>query len=323
MIHGFATFANGEAQPFDSFDALRKAYAREDSVIWFDLEAPTEADLQELDSIIDVDDEALEDCLSGAQRPRIDEFEDYLFLVSYGVLGIGEDEFAPRKIAAFLGPRFLITIHREPLRTIRKVRERCTRNSAKLLADGTDAVLYTIIDGMVDNYLLVTDGLEVEIEELESQSLDPDVDAEILTEMVEHRRVLLELRRLAVSQRELVTPLARGEFDSIAESLEPRFRHVADHLSHVIDVVDGIRERLNVIRDNYNAAVANRTNQTMQMLTLVATLMLPMSLIAGIYGMNVPVWPPGDSAWSFWAVIGLMVALSGFLLAYFRRMRWI
>ena len=120
---------------------------------------------------------SLEDCLHREQRPRIDGFDDYVFIVLYGLVGLDDpSEFNPRKLAAFCGTRFLMTVHREPLRAVRTVLDRCRRNASGLLAKGVDSVVYSIIDGMVDKYTLVADRFESQLEQPEEKSLDPTVD---------------------------------------------------------------------------------------------------------------------------------------------------
>lgn len=296
----------------------------EDARFWVDFEKPAEADLGALRDLMGLDQASLEDCLHGEQRPRIDEFDDYIFIVLYGLVGLDNpSEFDPRKLAAFCGTRFLITVHREPLRTVRTVLERCGRNAAGALAKGVDSILYSIIDGMVDKYVVVADRYEGELEQLEEKSLDPTVDEQILADSGTVRRDLLHLRSLATSQRELLTPVAKGEYDYVSDSLEQQFSHVRDHLSQVIDLVDALRERLNGIRDNYHTALADRTNVIMKTLTIFATIMLPLTFIAGLYGMNLPLWPPPEHPLSFWGVLVAMVAVAAVLLAYFRRKRWL
>ena len=324
MISGFAKHRDHSISPIETLESAKPLFADDSGFVWIDLEAPTEAELQTLQEIASLDAEAIEDCVLGDQRPRVDEFESYLFILLYGLLGSEQQsDVAPRKLAAFLGPHFLITVHTQPLRTMRAMRERCTRNSGKALGDGVDGVLYRIIDGMVDKYLLVADQYEVRLQQLEDRSLDESADEDLIPDVNDLRRELLDMRRLAVSQRELLSPLASGEFDHVSERLEGRFRHVADHLAQVIDVVDSMRERLNGVRDNYHTAVADRTNAAMKTLTTVATIMLPLSLIAGIYGMNVPVWPSGEDPRYFWMVLGFMGLLGGALAVWFRRMRWL
>jgi len=324
MITGFAYRGEAASQQFTTTDELRDAWTHDDVVVWVDVQEPDEATLGALRDLFGLDEAALEDCIIGEQRPRVDEFEDHLFLVLYGLVGLSDPtEFDPRKLAIFCGRRFIVTVHREALRTIQTLIERCTRKPAHVLAKGTDAVLYQIIDGMVDRYGLVADNYERRIETLEEASLSPTVDEVVLHASSVLRKELLHLRNLATSLRELLAPMARGEFEYVSESLEQRFNHVSDHVRQVIELVDALRENLHSIRDNYNSALANHTNEVMKVLTIFATIMLPLTFIAGVYGMNLPLWPPQDEPASFWYVMGAMLATAVALLWFFRRRRWI
>ena len=324
MFTAFARFRDDSVQGLPSIDALADAWSRDDTVVWVDLEDPAEEELRALDRVIPVDEAALEDCVHGEQRPRIDEYDDYVFVVLYGAIGAEADPgLQPRKLAAFCGRRFLITVHREPLRTIRTIRERCSRHPASVLANGVDVLLYQIIDMMVDNFVDLADRCESRLEELEDASLAPGVDESILEGVLNLRRELLEIRRVAASQRGLLTPLAEGEFDYVSETLGQRFSHVRDHLIKVVELIDGLRERLSGVRDNYHTAVANRTNEVMKTLTVFAAVLLPLSVVTGIYGMNLPVWPPADHPFSFWGVLVLIIVMGGGLLAYFRTRKWL
>jgi magnesium transporter len=323
MLTAFVHTADGSTQKVDSIDAVRAAWERPDVRVWIDLESPEEQELLALQEIFRLDEEALQDCLHGEQWPRIDDFDRYIFLVCYGLFGLKERaDVDPHKLAAFCGPRFLITVSREPLLTVRQVKARCGRHPEAVLARGVDHTLCSIIDAMVDNYLRVADRYEKRLDELEDKSLLPDVDETLLTDLAELRRDLLELRRLAASQQELLRPLMLGEFDFVAASLSQQFHHVRDHLSQVIETVNGLRELLGGVYNNYHSALTNRTNEIMKRLTIVAGIMLPLTLIAGIYGMNIPL-PASNHPLSFWGVMGLMAGITVLLYAYFRRRKWL
>jgi magnesium transporter len=324
MLTAFVRSADDSARQFDTVDALAEAWSKDQGAVWVDLEAPSDEELRSVGCLLHLDDAALDDCLHGEQRARIDEYDEYTFMVLYGAIGSGPDaEFQPRKLAVFCGPRFLVTVHQEPLRTIRTLRERCARHPAVTLANGLDALLYHIIDLMVDNLVDLANKYEDRLEELEETSLASGVDASILQDVLGLRRELLELRRVAASQHELLSPLAAGEFDYISESLGPRFSHVRDHLMHVVELIDAQRERLTGVRDHYHTALATRANEIMRTLTLFAAVLLPLSVIAGIYGMNLPIWPSAESPFSFLIVVAAMMVLALGLLYYFKRRKWL
>lgn len=192
-----------------------------------------------------------------------------------------------------------------------------------MLAQGVDFILYAILDGVVDNYAVVAESYELRLEQLEEASLQTDADGGFLADAARLRHELLDLRRLAFSLRELVMPLADGECDYISGTLALRFRHVCDHLTQVIELTDVQRERLHGVRDNYHMTLTARTNIIMRTLTLFASIMLPLSFVAGVYGMNLPLWPPPHSPWTFWGVLGVMAGIATILLLWFRQRKWL
>jgi magnesium transporter len=260
-----------------TWDDLKNVWNATDAVVWVDLESPTAEDLQSLDAIIDLDDEALEDCLDGEPRPRIDDCDDYLLVVAYGVIvPEGAEELESRKLAIFRGNRFLVTIHSEPSRSVKALRARCKKNADAVLSQGVDQMLYRLIDGMVDRYLTLLDDYEEDVEQLEEQSYDPDADDDILHDAARIRLDLIEMRRLVGAQRGLLEPLAEGDFDYMSEGLSHRFRSVRSHLLHAHDRVVGLHERLAAAVQNYHATLAKRTNDVVRTLTVFTAVMLPM-----------------------------------------------
>ena len=323
MFAGFARHPNGTVGKLTSAEAVKQVVSTGDVVIWCDLQDPTAEELKALGEAFNLHADAIDDCLQGEQWPRIDEYRDHIFLVLYGMLGIQDSpEYDPEKLAAFIGSNFLITVHHKALRPVEVFRDRCHRNAPQVLARGIDFILFGIIDGMVDDCLLVADRYEASLERLEEFSMDQWVDESILKRSAALRRELLDLRRLAMSQNELLAPLARGEYDFISKSLEVRFRHVRDHLTKVSEQTDTLRERLHGVRDNYHAALATRMNAIMKTLTMFATLLLPATLVAGLYGMNVPMFPSVKTEHGFWIVLGIIVVVTSVLFVYFRRKRW-
>jgi magnesium transporter len=323
MFTAFVCSDDGSTRMVDSIDAVEAAWRQPGVRVWVDLEADDEPELRALQVIFRLDDESLDDCLHGEQWPRIDEFDDYIFLVLYGLFGLKEaGEVDPHKLAVFCGPRFLITVQRQPLLTVRQVKARCGRHPEAVIARGVDYVLCAIIDAMVDNYLRVAGRYEVRLDALEDRSFSPDVGATLLSDLAQLRRDLLELRRLAASQRELLRPLMLGEYDFISGSLSQQFHHVRDHLSEVIETVNGLRELLGGVYQNYHSALSGRTNEIMKVLTTYAGIILPLTLVVGIYGMNLRL-PAADRPWGFWMVMGVMAGLTLLLYASFRRRKWL
>jgi len=323
MLTGFALHADARVEVIHTKEEIVRAWRDEPTTLWLDYAEPTGEELAALARVLELDEASIDDCLRGEQRPRLDEFDNYIFLVLYAALAPTGERFNPRKLAVFVGARYLVTVHHEPIRAVSGVLDRCGRTPDRSLAAGADAVLFSIIDAVVDNYLIAVEEQETLVEALEDRSLDPDVDESVLIASSALRRELLAVRGLAVAQRELLLPIARGECDYVADTLGQRFGHVRDHLTQVAETVDSLRDHLAAVRENYNTSLANRTNAIMKTLTLMATVMLPLTLIAGIYGMNLPLWPPPEHPLSFWVVLSAMAATTAGLLVYFRKKGWI
>lgn len=313
--------ADAKAESIDELAALSK---REDVVFWLDIDAPERDELEPIAAALQLDPETVEDCLTGEQRPRMDDFDDYAFMLMYGMVGPSDRyNFDPRKLAIYCGKRFIVTVHRESVRAIDIVQRRIERHQAGLLRGGPGNLLFLILDQMVDNYGLFVDHCEGEVERLEEQSLRDDGDRTILSESGGLRSELAEVRHLAQAVDQAIGAILADDFPFMNEDVEFDFQHVREHLKAVAEFADRLRDRLNGVRDNLAFVIANRTNEIMRVLTVFASIMLPLTLVAGIYGMNLPVWPNEQHANAFWIVIGGMFILGAGLWLYFRRKRWL
>jgi magnesium transporter len=324
MFAAFVRNPDGVIEAFDSVSALGKRFPLGEAEVWVDLESPAKAELEEIGRLFELDAEALDDCLSGEQRPRIDEYDAYGFVVLYGAIGPESTEtFDPRKLGMFCGKSFLLTVHSEPLRTLNTLRDRARRNQGRLLEGGIGGMFLHTVDMIVDNFVVMADGYEERIEALEESSLCSDVGDTVLESMLELRRDLVHVRRVAASQREILNAIVSGDFDYISADLGRDFKHVRDHLTKVVEMIDAQRERLTAVRDNYHTALAARTNEIMKTLTAFASILLPLSVVAGIYGMNLKIWPSERQAYGFWVVLAGMAVLGYAALLYFRRRKWL
>jgi magnesium transporter len=293
------------------------------SFSWIDLEDPTHEEIHAVSRMFDLHDDAVEDCIEGEQRPRIDEYDDHALIVLYGALGPESHMgFSPRKLAVFIGTQYVITVHKEALITIDRLRGRMSKQSIRVETMRTDQLFYAIVDSIVDNYMLLSEQYDKDLDELEESSLSEDPSPELLSNVLQLRRHMLELRRLASSVRELLQPLVTGELNYLSDKIATDFVHVRDHLTLTIETIDNLRELLNGVRDNYHASLALQANRTMQTLTIFASLFLPLSLVAGIYGMNTPLWPSVEAPSTFWLIVGFMGFTMVGMLSLFKYKKW-
>lgn len=320
---GFFVDAEGNKETVTGGEAVLENGAKANAFQWVDLENPEPIELHQIAKLFNLHEDAVDDALSGEQRPRIDEFDNHACIVLYGALGPdSKTEFSPRKLFIFIARDHLVTVHAEPLATINYLKRRVEKSINRTELQKSDRILHTIIDGIVDNYLSVSEDYQQRLDALEEQSLSDQPPETLLAEVLSLRRDMLGLRRLAGSLREVLHPLVAGELDFVSDNIATDFIHVRDHLTLSIETIDNLRELLNGVRDNYHASLALKANNIMQTLTIFASLFLPLSLVAGIYGMNTPLWPSVDNISSFWVIIGFMATTITIMLGLFKRNGW-
>ncbi|HOB74815.1 MAG TPA: magnesium/cobalt transporter CorA [Phycisphaerae bacterium] len=307
---------------FETTDSMIEAARalRDGANMWVDLEAPDEWTLMLLGEAFNFHPLAIEDCLHGEQRSRIDPYDGHIFMVLYGPLLNEEHVFVgSRELAIFCAPQFIVTIHHLPMHSIQNVRLRCCRDPENILGRGMDHLLHTIVDGVIDGYQPLLDRMEAEVTGLEDAALN-DPESALLERISSLKSELLQVRRYITPLREAVGQLARGEYAFIGKNIRPYFRDVLDHLVRTTEMLDLYREQVMGARDVYMSALSQRTNEAMKTLTLFATVMMPLTLISGIYGMNFKtLWPSAENEYGFWIVIAAMVAVSAGLIYFFRR----
>ena len=315
--------ADGTFQTDTSLIETARALREPGSQIWLDMEEPDEWSLALLGEAFSLHPLAIEDCLHGEQRPRIDPYDGYIFMVLYTAMLSEERNFVgSRELAIFCSPQYLITIHHEPLECIRKIHERCGRDPENVLGRGMDHLLHMVADTLMDGYQPFLDRLESDASQLEDEALfDPQAD--ILERISNTRTEIMQARRYLTPQREALAQLARGEYAFIGRNIQPYFRDVLDHLVRITEDIELYRDQITSARELFMSAMSQRSNETVKRLTIFATIVLPLTLISGIYGMNFQrLWPPIDHPYGFWLVIGAMGLIAVALLYMFRKLKW-
>ncbi len=310
-----------------SDDDLARILAADAGVVWVDLSEPTDADFDWLLRQFRFHQLAIEDCRHGVQRPKIEEYDDYLFFVFHAVTGLtaGDDlmrgsEIDFVELDGFLGLRYLVTVHTEPLKLLDQIRARIEDNPA-LLARGADDLFYAILDAAVDLYFPLLDELDDKIDHIE-EDLFSAATPHTLAEIFALKKLLLRLRRFAMPQRETLAAIVHHDHPAIDQRTRYYLRDVVDHLLRINDAIELYRDMIAGAADTYISRVAQRTNDVIKVLSIIATVMLPLSFLAGLYGMNFEHLPGASSRWGFPAMIGVMGTLALVLLATFWRRGW-
>jgi magnesium transporter len=267
---------------------------------------------------------AIDDCFGAREHPKIDGFEeDYVFLITHGITAESTPSHTETvELDAFLGKRFLFTYHEHPSRSVAATAEQVGRNHGGPLRRGPAAVLHAILDRQVDSIEPVLEGLEVRIEEVEARVIERPHRAD-LVRLLALKRTTLGLRRWLTKQREVLLRLARHEFSLVGPQEAVLFRDVYDHVFRFTDWLETHREMITSLQETYLSVTNLRLGEIMKFLTLFTAVLMPLTVITGIYGMNFEHMPELKRPWAYPAVLLLMAAVVVGVLLFFRRRGWL
>jgi magnesium transporter len=293
------------------------------AVVWVDLAAPSIPESLILSDTFAFHPLSVEDAMSVRQYPKAEAYDGYIYIILHGIdFGGGEHRFSTHDIDFFVGPNYLVTVHDGDSRAVGDLREHATRNP-KILAEGPVALLHRIVDAMVDSYRPEMDKLEDRFDELEKE-IFADPRPQLVKRILDEKRQVAGLRRIVTPQRDVVGRLARRDFLDISTEMSFRFRDVYDHLVRVADDVMIFQDRSTGMLEAHLSNVSNRLNEVMKVLTILTTIFMPLTLLTGAWGMNIPLpHLPGGESIQFWWLCAIMAVIIVAMLAMFRRKRWI
>jgi len=306
-------------------DAVDPAWLTDEAreIVWVDLDHIGEVEKRLLSETFHFHELAVEDAVAESHHPKIEPYDKFLYVILHGILaGKKAKGFETQDIDFFLGRNYLVTVHLKASRSIAEEHSVLARHGS-LLGDGPCALLHRIIDRMVDHYGPEVDGLEDRLDGLERRVFAGGRSSP-LRDILGLKSDIASLRRVTLPQRDVVNRLARREFIQISDALSYRFRDVHDHLVRLADEAIFLQDRVTGLLDAYISTQSHRLNQVMKVLTVIATIFMPLTVLTSMYGMNVhlPHLPFGDEA-QFWWILGMMLVSSGGMLWVFRRMDWL
>jgi magnesium transporter len=264
----------------------------------------------------------LEDIMNTEQRPKLDDFEDYVFLVMKMPYFEEKNTIKIEQISLVLGTNFIISFQEMEGDVFNPVRERIKNGRVRIRNSGTDYLIYALIDAIVDNYFVILEKIGERIGNIEEE-LVTEPGTETLHEIHDLKREILFFRKSVWPLREIVSNLERGELTLIKEPTRVFLRDVYDHTIQVIDTMETFRDMLSGMLDLYISSIGNKTNEVMRVLTIIATIFIPLTFIAGLYGMNFEYMPELKWRWSYPSVLLVVMVLGIFMLFYFRRKKWL
>ena len=311
------------------FGELPELLKEKDSVIWVDLLGERPEQVEEarrlMLEVFHFHPLTVEDCIETKNQPKVEPFPDYFYFIVHGIKPgeTGPGNFITKELDGFLGTNYLVTFHTERFRSIKGVKQQI-RTSPFACQRGSAYLLHQILDNIVDLYMPIVDAFDAEINELEDRVfLMRKSDNVILEEIMDLRRSVARMRRISARQLEVLYRMSHGEFPQIPENVLPFFRDVHDHLLRISDLSENYRDLVGSLFDIHFSVVANRTNDVMKTLAVLSAIILPLSLIAGIYGMNFEYMPELKSPIGYFATLGVMAIVAIILLIYFWRRGWI
>lgn len=315
---------NRESKVFSRAPAISDLAGLRDAtsnLLWVDVSDPTSQDFDDIAREFSLHPLAIEDCRHRHQRPKVEEYTGYYFIVVYEVSVSAEQPLVLRELNIFLGKDFLITVHSEAISAVATA-ERLWRGWADLADRGTGLLAYLLIDAIVDDYMPLLDTISDHLDELEVQIFE-ELRPESLREIFLIKKQLLFLRRAVTPLRDVFNTLLRREQQVFSRETTVYFQDVFDHLIRVADTIDTLRDLLGSTMDAYLSIAGNRMNMVMKRLTAISTLLMSVTLIAGIYGMNFTYMPELGMRFGYIGSLLLMLGVALALYLYFRRIKWL
>ena len=302
-------------------EAVPDLLTRPGAAFWFDLDTPSETELQFIEKQLKIHHLTMEDVVKQNQRPKIESFEDYIYLVIHPLIRKSDLEIEPAEVDLLLGRNWLVTVRYGPVPGLVED-SRFHERVDHALARGADFILYVVVDLIVDSYFPLLDEINEEVDRLEDALLE-QADIEEMNRLLALKRTLVHIRRAVTPQREVFNQLTRHDFPFIRPEYAPYFRDVYDHLIRITEELDSLREILSGTLEVHLAAVSNQLNITMKRLTAWGTIFVVITAIAGVYGMNFENMPELHWRYGYAAALVLMAAISGGLYVYFKKKDYI
>jgi len=317
-----------DTENLDSFELKKVSECREKVekplVSWLNIDGLHDINvLEEAGKIFSIDSLVLEDILNTNQRPKFEEHDHFgYFVLKMLDYDTEEEEITKEQVSMILIDGILVSFQERPGDIFTPVRNRLKSSLGRIRRSGSDYLMYTLLDSVVDRYFSILEILGEKIEKLEDSLLE-DPSSAAVNEIYSIKRDLLEMRHAVWPLRQAVSSMARSDSPVISKDTTPFLNDLYDHIIQVIDTVETYREMVTGMMDLYLSSVSNRTNDVMKVLTIIATLFIPLTFIAGVYGMNFTYMPELDWKWSYPVIWAIMIGILTVMLAWFRKKKWL
>lgn len=264
----------------------------------------------------------LEDILNTDQRPKMQDYGDYIYIVLKNFHGQDNGNLLSEQVSIILGMNFILSFREKESGLFEPIREKIRNNKGRIRKEGADYLAHAIIDNIVDNYFVVLENLEEKIEYLEDDLVKRTTPSTLQAIHILKRELIL-LRKSLWPLREAVNALERSDSPLINKSTGIYFKDIYDHIIAVIDTMETFRDMLSGMLDIYLSSISNKLNEVMKVLTIIATIFMPLTFLAGVYGMNFKYMPELGFRWGYFGVLGIMLVVALLMLMYFKKKKWL
>jgi len=302
---------------------LAELIADPEIVVWVDLDSQGAESERVLREVFALHPLLIEDAFADATTPKAEDFGDYLYLIIHGLSDddASDGEVQTADLDLFIGADFLITHYRLPFKALGQTWRR-VESDPHLLAKGPAFVAHAIIDSLVDEFLPLMESLDAEVDRIEEKIL-ADSSPELMERIFRMKHSLHRIRRVGLHQKALLLEMADGRYELVPEAVRPFFRDVYDHMVRVVDLNEVYRELMSASLDAYLGVQSHKLNEVMRVLTIFSTVMLPLTFITGLYGMNFDELPYMHQDWGFTGAVIVMVSVAVTMVIFFKRRNWI
>ncbi|MBN2553324.1 MAG: magnesium/cobalt transporter CorA [Spirochaetales bacterium] len=315
--------ANVQERELTGVEECRE-YTKYAGVLWINIDGIHDISVVEsIGRLFDIHPLVMEDIANTGQRPKIEEYDGYLFVIAKMIYEVAETkQLRSEQVSIVLTPRVVISFQEQEGDVFDPVRERLRTAKGIVRQRGSDYLAYCLVDAIVDHYFLIMENLEDRIFPLEEQVVD-DPQPQVLKSMHLLKSDLVFLRRSLWPLREMLGRLDRDRHPLIRKDTRPFLRDVQDHTIQVIEMLESFQEIVSGLMDVHLTSISNRMNNVMKLLTVIATIFIPLTFIAGVYGMNFKHMPELAWRWGYPAVLGVMLLVFIGMLIFFRRKKWL
>jgi len=325
MITSFLYKKGSPAETNLSRAQMLAALQDKNSLLWVDFENANEFEEDALVEIFNFHPLAVEDCVTDHSQPKVDDYEEYLFLVVHALTMLGKNgttELGTIELNIFFGANYVVTFHKEPILGVSQVKESVQKKAQLLMGGNPDILVHSILDHLVDSYMPVVSEYNAKIDDIEKEMFVHNPSRDRLAMLLQIKQDISTLRRIVGPQRDTLHSLTRNPGLFIKTKNLAYFRDISDHLFRISAMADGLHDHLTSMLEVYFSYISSELNVVMKRLTVVATLAMPAVMIASIYGMNFKFIPGSDHVFGFWLTLILTGAATVVMYFLMKIKKW-